>query len=75
MAFKYGSSFGFTVSRVRPYGLWKVYLPHQCEEWEITGHAETLDSAIVSLEQFIAEANEALEALRERREMGDGDFH
>lgn len=54
---------------------WKVYLPHQCDNWSITpeyadaSHAE----AVAHLACFIAEATSALEALRNRKEIGRDD--
>jgi hypothetical protein len=46
---------------------WRVYLPHQCDAWDIAGemsagapHAE----AVAALELFIAEAQVALAQLR-----------
>ena len=76
--------FGFRAGRARewnhegtervPTDDWVVELPHQCDAWSIAGedgegvaHAE----AVASLEAFIAEAQEALAALREQREFGD----
>jgi hypothetical protein len=51
---------------------WIVELPHQCDAWTIAGdnydsvpHAE----AVAELEKFIAEAQSALAALREGREL------
>lgn len=50
---------------------WRVQLPHQCDEWTVAlengagGHAR----AVGALEAFIAEAQEALTALR-----GMGEF-
>lgn len=81
--------FGFTVKRApikewydseKPLQVvgdgWRVYLPHQCEEWDIH-HPYNYDAvlhgdAVAALERFIAEASEALEALRQGREFGDG---
>jgi hypothetical protein len=56
---------------------WYVYLPHQCDEWTITGsysydYAPEQSEAVAELERFIAEAQQALAALREGREFGDG---
>ena len=50
---------------------WIVSLPHQCDEWQITNdwHGEHHDVAVAALEAFIVEAQSALVALRERREM------
>lgn len=50
--------------------LWSVSLPHQCDEWDIAAgpngmcipHAE----AVARLEQFIKEAQEALDKLRRK---------
>lgn len=52
---------------------WLVYLPHQCDAWVISSEDvwygyEPHDVAVSRLEAFIAEATEALTALRERRE-------
>jgi hypothetical protein len=60
---------------------WLVQLPHQCDAWEILrvsdyGKAEDYDCcvphdlAVAAMEQFIAEAQEALGRLR-RRERDD----
>ncbi len=54
---------------------WRVELPHQCDSWVISsedtwGGYEPHDVAVARLEAFIAEATEALAALRERREIG-----
>lgn len=57
-------------------GSWAVFLPHQCDAWDIAGetdgahmdgvpHAE----AVAALELFIAEAQQALEALKAEREV------
>lgn len=57
---------------------WCVFLPHQCDKWDIAGvvdgshmdgvpHAE----AVAALERFIAEAQQALEALKAEREFGE----
>lgn len=43
---------------------WRVYLPHQCDEWDIA-YADTREEAITELEEFIAEAQDALTQLRE----------
>ncbi len=67
--------FGFEVeyheeeSEFEPAG-WCVSLPHQCDRWDIAGdycHPMPLDDAIAEFERFIAEANEALSALRAGR--------
>lgn len=52
---------------------WVVCLPHQCGAWEIAGEDyEPADhaTAVAALERFIAEAEDALDALRERNEYG-----
>jgi hypothetical protein len=41
-----------------------VELPHQCDAWEIT-RCMTKGEAIADMERFIAEANAALDKLRE----------
>lgn len=60
---------------------WAVFLPHQCDTWDIAGAGEgadpfgrgvPLDEACAQLESFIAEATDALEALRQAREFGRG---
>jgi hypothetical protein len=70
------SEFGFAVVKIErpsyeddpdyPTG-WSVRLPHQCNYWEIVGEADhpaTQDDAAAGLEQFIAEAQQALARLR-----------
>lgn len=49
---------------------WRVFLPHQCDEWMVSGsyHGVPHGVAVAALERFIAEASEALEALRQERE-------
>lgn len=75
--------FGFTVRRrpvrgfkSRPYremgAGWWVYLPHSCEEWDIAGGRYSgvpHEEAVARLERFIAEAQVALAALRDEREV------
>lgn len=55
-------------------GNWDVYLPHSCDSWEIAGdemgEGGTYGDAVSDLEAFIAEAQEALVALKEKREYG-----
>lgn len=59
--------------------LWSVTLPHQCDTWDIAGEgaldrhvddAVPHSEAVAELERFVAEAQEALTALREGREFG-----
>jgi hypothetical protein len=69
--------FDFKVTHVldddeQPTDEWSVRLPHQCEPWDIAGgyykgvpHAD----AVAEVERFIAEAQSALAALVERREV------
>jgi hypothetical protein len=40
-----------------------VRLPHSCDHW-VVAYAHTKDEAVAELETFIAEAQAALEALR-----------
>lgn len=51
---------------------WKVELPHQCDEWKITedyyGYVSH-ESAVASLNNFIAEAQEALDRLNNREQV------
>lgn len=71
-----GGKFDFSIKAVRhdftnaPYLRgweveWQVRLPHQCDEWSITGHATSKDAAAASLEAFIAEAQATLARLKE----------
>lgn len=65
--------FGFRVEKTGLADLWKVELPEQYDPWTIAGvkyyggvpHAE----AVAELTRFIAEAQVALVALTERREV------
>lgn len=69
-------SFGFTVEPEPIWGAdgyaqdvtgWRVYLPHQCDAWDITGESfagAPLVDAVADLERFIAEAQIALAQLR-----------
>ncbi len=72
--------FGFTVRHRKPApklnypGGWTVALPHQCDAWDIhpggyepSPHAD----ALAALDRFIAEAQQARQALAEQREFGD----
>lgn len=45
---------------------WVISLPHQCDRWGITGEDAAMDkeAAVRAMEEFIAEAQAALEALR-----------
>jgi hypothetical protein len=49
---------------------WAVYLPHQCDDWNVTDYGAPQGQAVAELERFIAEAQQALAALREGREFG-----
>lgn len=70
-------AFGFTVARIdvkrwpydSPSDPWRVSLPHQCDNWDVAYGG--YDQAVTDLRQFIAEAQAALAALTERREIGD----
>lgn len=66
-------SFGFRVE-VDSDDLWSVELPHQCDEWGIANvkyhGGVSHEVAVAELERFIAEATDALTALRERRTVG-----
>lgn len=70
--------FGFVVRHEQvgddPAG-WKIYLPHQCQEWFIAGEKYGAECAphavaVAELERFIAEAQQALAALRAGRPYG-----
>lgn len=61
---------------------WVVYLPHQCSSWCVVGdhaYAATDDGvehgeAVVTMERFVAEAQAALDALRDSHDgFGPGD--
>jgi hypothetical protein len=67
--------FGFQVIRDEAYGDkpegWRVELPHQCDAWTIAGglyDGTTHEEAVASLEAFIAEAQQAMVALRQKKE-------
>lgn len=52
---------------------WDVYLPHQCDAWQITEETNggvDYAVAVAALEKFIDQAQQALYALLERRESG-----
>lgn len=57
------AKYGFMV---RGWEKWSVYLPHQCDDWQITDGYVNHAQAIKSLEDFISEAQDALEALRNK---------
>lgn len=69
------SEFRFTVLCQKAYDdepeRWSVSLPHQCDLWEITRglDGDTHPEAIASLETFIAEAQQAMVALRQKKEL------
>ena len=60
-----------------------VWLPHQCDKWEIAGDSEsgraewwvTQSEALAELDRFIDEATEAREALAKGAEYGDRHRH
>lgn len=70
------SEYGFRVKKAEGGGF-NVFLPHQCDHWEITGDenygvkgsSKTL--AVKELTEFLAEGQRALEALRRDQEFGD----
>lgn len=74
-------AFGFTVKRTEAHAFgsehfaagWSVSLPHQCDSWDIAGDDGYVgvpqEEAVAELESFIAEAQTALAALREHREL------
>lgn len=72
--------FGFRVGHItedgdtfEPVDQWRVNLPHQCDAWDIAGEYWTglpHDEAVAEVRRFIAEAEAALAALIERREVG-----
>lgn len=87
-------SWGFAVERTDreksykespplPEPRFRVWLPHQCDKWEIAGDAETGDAkyyasqedALAELDRFIDEATEAREALAKGAEYGDRHRH
>ena len=72
------SEYRFSVIRDEAYDdepeRWRVQLPHQCDAWLITGSSytgETHDKAVASLETFIAEAQQAMVSLRQKKEQGN----
>ena len=70
MSIEIENKFGFTVKKkYDDPTLWAVYLPHQCDEWGITGEEydelyKPHSEAVVLLKQFISEANQALAMLK-----------
>lgn len=70
---KFGFRVRADVSLRAPADTWEVYLPHQCSHWEITGFRDSHEAAVANLEEFIAEAQDALAALREHRAFGEDD--
>lgn len=62
------SEFEFSVAKVHHYytdePFYRINLPHQCDEWTIA-YTNSLQEAEDLLIQFIKEAQEALEKLRE----------
>lgn len=52
---------------------WCVYLPHQCDTWEIAGDRHVTvshDEAVAGLERFIEEARDCLDHLKDRESYG-----
>lgn len=65
--------FGFNVEKINE--KWRVYLPHQCDEWDIaTDDWDGVDheEAVANLEVFIEEAKQALEALKSKQDCDSG---
>lgn len=69
--------FGFKVKKSTAAGdQWKVTLPHQCGDWEISlgwdfdAEAPDHGKAVADLEAFIAEAHEALRHLKRKEQFG-----
>jgi hypothetical protein len=65
----------FAVKPGRADGAWLVHLYHQCDEWDIAGEGYSGDGvshavAVANTEAFVAEAQRALAALRERQPYG-----
>lgn len=59
--------------------LWKVSLPHQCGRWRIDNtdiylEGSTKEEAIEEVEEFIRQAQVALEALKEGRPLNVDDL-
>lgn len=72
-------AFGFTVHPYRKGSdQWRVYLPHQCDSWDIAGEDYSgvpQAEAIAGLERFISEANAALAALRSGQSVGEAPWN
>lgn len=53
---------------------WSVHLPHQCDSWRIDpgwySHPSTQEDALAALDAFIAEAQQAREALARGEQFG-----
>lgn len=62
----YGGEFGFTSGRTPDFrgnkGVYQVYLPHSCDEWEITCE-EDKATAVQKMRKFVDEAKRALRVL------------
>lgn len=77
------SEFGFTVEHQGPVEWdpemktgWKVYLPHQCDQWRIDAFSAYEDptsqaDALARLDLFIAEAQQARAALARGEQHSD----
>lgn len=67
------SSFGFVIEP-RDNDTWRVYLPHQCDDWDIAGEdfdgGEPRQDAIDALQLFINEAAIALGHLQRGERYG-----
>lgn len=44
---------------------YEIYLPHQCDRWDIAYRSSPKNEAVERLEAFIKEAQSALEALKQ----------
>lgn len=65
------ADFGFVVAQA-PSG-WRVYLPHQCNTWDIAGEyrdGDDYEVALARMEKFIEQATVARDALKQRRATG-----
>lgn len=54
---------------------WRVSLPHQCERWAVADDYDGMPQAeaVAEMERFIAEAQQALAALRAGEDFGSDD--